>query len=159
MLITRLVSGGQTGADRAALDVAIALGIPYGGWCPPGGWAEDLPSPPGLLTRYPLLRPTPSGQASTRTVCNVRDSDATLVLTAGDLSRSPGTGLTVATADRLGRPRLIVAPSGRRKLVAWLESLGGPVVLNVAGPRESEEPGLYAAAYETLSEVLTIATG
>jgi hypothetical protein len=54
--IGRIVSGGQTGVDRAALDVAIAHAIPYGGWCPAEGWAEDLPEPPGLLARYPALR-------------------------------------------------------------------------------------------------------
>ena len=51
--VTRIVSGGQTGADRAALDIAIELGIAYGGWCPAGGWAEDFPEPPGLLAFYP----------------------------------------------------------------------------------------------------------
>ena len=50
-----IISGGQSGVDRAALDVAIARGIAYGGWCPKGGWAEDLAVPPGLLARYPLL--------------------------------------------------------------------------------------------------------
>lgn len=54
----RIVSGGQTGADRAALDVAIELAIDYGGWCPAGGWAEDFPEPPGLLAAYPKLAAT-----------------------------------------------------------------------------------------------------
>ncbi|WP_425283373.1 YpsA SLOG family protein [Methyloceanibacter marginalis] len=59
-----IVSGGQTGVDRAALDAAIAAGLPYRGWCPKGGWAEDYPHPPGVRTRYPAckrrrtLRPT-----------------------------------------------------------------------------------------------------
>ena len=79
----RIVSGGQTGVDRAALDVAIELGIPYGGWCPRGGWAEDMPAPPGLLSRYPLLRETAGSDPAERTRLNVRDSDATLVLCPG----------------------------------------------------------------------------
>ena len=54
-----LALGGQTGVDRAALDVAIELGIPYSGWCPKGGWAEDLAAPPGLLAKYPRLKETP----------------------------------------------------------------------------------------------------
>ena len=52
----KLLSGGQSGVDRAVLDVALARGIAYGGWCPRGGWAEDFPEPPGLLARYPKLR-------------------------------------------------------------------------------------------------------
>ena len=55
----KIVSGGQTGVDRAALDVAIGRGIAYGGWCSKGGLAEDMPNPPGLLSRYPGLRETP----------------------------------------------------------------------------------------------------
>lgn len=150
-----IVTGGQTGADRAALDVALALGLPYGGWCPPGGWAEDLPSPPGLLERYPLLRPTPTGPASTRTLWNVRDSDATLVLAAsGRLSSSPGTRLTVEEARRLGRPHLVADAADPLPVRTWLGSLTFPLRLDVAGPRESEQPGLYAAAYETLRIVL-----
>jgi hypothetical protein len=70
----KIVSGGQSGVDRAALDVAIARGIPYGGWCPKGGWAEDMPAPPGLLAHYPHLRETPSADPAERTAWNVRDS-------------------------------------------------------------------------------------
>ena len=102
--VRRLVSGGQTGADRAALDVAIRLGIPYGGWCPRGGRAEDLPDPPGLLGTYPELVETPTTDSSVRTEWNVRDSDATLLLTDRPDSLSGGTALTRDLAVRLGRP-------------------------------------------------------
>jgi hypothetical protein len=150
-----IVTGGQTGVDRAALDVALALGIPYGGWCPAGGWAEDLPVPPGLLARYPSLRPAPPGPASTRTAWNVRDSDATLVLAlSGRLTSSPGTLLTVDEARRLGRPHLVADVADPLAVSTWLASLGSRSRLNVAGPRESEQPGLYAAAHETLRAVL-----
>lgn len=150
-----IVTGGQTGADRAALDVAQALGIPYGGWCPAGGWAEDHPSPPGLLARYPSLRPTPPGPASTRTAWNVRDSDATLVLALStELSSSAGTRLTVDEARRLGRPHLVADAADPFVVRTWVASLPLPLRLNVAGPRESEQPGLYASAYETLRAVL-----
>jgi hypothetical protein len=71
----RIVSGGQTGVDRAALDVAVALGMPYCGWCPRGGWAEDMPEPPGVLARYPRLEETPSEDPAQRTRWNVRDSE------------------------------------------------------------------------------------
>ena len=155
MPITSIVSGGQTGADRAALDVAVALGLPYGGWCPSGGWAEDLPDPPGLLARYPLLRPAPPGPASTRTRWNVRDSDATLVLVLTSTTGSPGTRLTVELAVGLGKPHLVVPALHSPEVAEWLASLPAVSRLNVAGPRESEEPGLYDAAYRTLSAVLT----
>jgi hypothetical protein len=56
----KLICGGQSGVDRAVLDVAIERGIDYGGWCPKGGWAEDFPEPPGVLARYPALEATPS---------------------------------------------------------------------------------------------------
>src|SRR5215510_5032972 len=72
--LTRIVSGGQSGADRAALDFAIARGLEYGGWCPKGGWAEGFPDPPGLIARYPNLRETPERDPKQRTEWNVRDS-------------------------------------------------------------------------------------
>ena len=75
-----IVSGGQTGVDRAALDVAIELGIRYRGWCPKGGWAEDRPNPPGLLALYPQLRETPEADPHQRTEWNVRDCDCLMVL-------------------------------------------------------------------------------
>src|SRR5262245_14533482 len=91
-----IISGGQTGADRAALDAAIALGVPYGGWCPKGGWAEDMPSPPGILARYPALREASSADPSERTRLNVQDSDATLLVTSSaGLDVSRGACLTV----------------------------------------------------------------
>ena len=72
----KLLSGGQSGVDRAVLDVALARGIAYGGWCPKGGWAEDCPTPPGLLTKYPRLKETPLADPAQRTEWNVRDADA-----------------------------------------------------------------------------------
>jgi hypothetical protein len=153
MRVTRIVSGGQTGADRAALDVALALGMPYGGWCPAGGLAEDLPDPPGLLGRYPLLRETPGQDVAVRTRWNVRDSDATLVLVRTDISVSPGSRLTVDVAAEIGRPCTVLAADDAAGIAAWVR-LTGPRELNVAGPRESEEPGLYATAYRALIKAL-----
>jgi hypothetical protein len=102
----RLISGGQSGVDRAALDFAIARGIPYGGWCPRGGWAEDHPRPPGLLAPYPALRETPSADPAQRTRWNVRDSAATLILDLPCREGSAGTEATEAAAIELGRPLL-----------------------------------------------------
>lgn len=154
-----LVSGGQTGVDRAALDVAIELGIPYRGWCPQGGWAEDEPEPPGLLARYPSLRPTPTAAPAERTRRNVRDSDATLVLTRGRPGASPGTALTIETAQGLGRPLVVADLDGPRALAdarGLLAGLSPAAALNVAGPRESGAPGVYDLARALLAELLAL---
>jgi hypothetical protein len=149
-----VVSGGQTGADRAALDAAVACGVEYAGWCPAGGWAEDLTEPPGLLSVYPALSEARDPDPAVRTRWNVRDSTAVLVLHLGGADRSPGTRLTVEEARALGRPLLVARAGDADRIRAWLRSLRGDVVLDVAGPRESEEAGLHAAAYATLCSVL-----
>lgn len=157
--VARIVSGGQAGVDRAALDVALRLGIPYAGWCPAGGWAEDQPEPPGVREAYPLLREAGSADPAERTRLNVRDSDATLVL-AGAGSASAGTLLTIRVAEELGRPVLVVTPedvaAAAEVVRAWLGSLGldGGFVLNVAGPRASEWREGYDVATALLMEVL-----
>jgi hypothetical protein len=151
--VGRVVSGGQTGADRAALDAARSAGLPYGGWCPSGGWAEDAVEPPGLLPAYPALREAPSADPELRTRWNVRDSDVTLVLHSHGL-RSAGTLLTVRVAAELGRPCLVAAVEDLVTVRRWISALPTGTVLNVAGPRESEQPGLYAAARATLDVVL-----
>jgi putative molybdenum carrier protein len=156
-------SGGQTGVDRAALDVARTLGIPTAGWCPHGGWAEDFPEPPGLLAAYPMLTPTPSHDPRQRTAWNVRDSDATLILTPrGDAADSPGADLTRAFAELVFLKPYIVVDVGRHDadagVAAWIHArMNGSarlVRLNVAGPRESESPGVYARASELLARTL-----
>lgn len=154
MRVARVVSGGQTGVDRAALDTAVALGLPYGGWCPAGGLAEDLPSPPGLLAAYPLLQETPDRDPDTRTEWNVGDSDATLIVVRSGLVRSPGTRLTVSIAQRLGRPHLVARWGDLEAVRGWLAVLPDSGTLNVAGPRESQEPGSYEAALRLLLRVL-----
>lgn len=150
--VARIVSGGQTGADRAALDAAVEAGVPYAGWCPVGGWAEDLPWPPGLLDAYPLLREAPSPDPAVRTRLNVRDSHATLVIRDAHVP-SAGTDFTLASARDLGRPYLVTHASGE-EVGRWLASLGRELTLNVAGPRESEQPGIYAAARILLTALL-----
>jgi CubicO group peptidase (beta-lactamase class C family) len=151
------VSGGQTGVDRAALDVALALGIPYGGWCPAGGWAEDLPDPPGVLASYSELRETPSRQPRQRTRWNVRDSEATLVLTAG-AARSTGTDLARLVASELGRPLGVVdvlqSQTAFQRAAELLATLPPDGSLCVAGPRESEAPGIYERAKRLLEGLL-----
>jgi len=143
----RIVSGGQTGVDRAALDVALEMGMECGGWCPAGRRAEDGP----IDARYPLTE-TPSDDPAQRTEWNVRDSDATLIVTGG---ASPGTALTRDVAARLGRPLYTLAatsPADADAFRRWLRA-HGVRTLNVAGPRESESPGIYRAARDLLREL------
>lgn len=145
----RIISGGQTGADRAALDAALRLGLPCGGWCPSGRRAEDGP----IDARYPL-RETESRAYKVRTRRNVEDADGTLILARGTLKG--GTRLTRNVARRLGRPCLVLDPDrdAPGTLCDWLaaNSVG---VLNVAGPRASSDSGIYEAAYRFLLAALS----
>jgi hypothetical protein len=158
----KIISGGQTGVDRAALDAAIAHGIAYGGWCPRGGWAEDFPDPPGLLANYPQLKETPLADPAQRTEWNVRDSDATLILVGrAGVAVSKGTGLAAEFAQRYGKPVRVVdvaADEAAAITTAWLEGLvaqlGDHLVLGIGGPRESEVPSIYARARALLDSVL-----
>ena len=149
MLIERIVSGGQTGVDRAALDVALDLGIPCGGWCPRGRKAEDGP----IAARYPL-RETPSAEYAVRTEWNVRDSDGTLILTSGE--PVGGTALTRSLAGEMDKPCLIVhlnQADDVGPVLEWGEA-HQIKVLNVAGPRESTLPGVYDRAADFLRRLL-----
>ena len=145
----KIITGGQTGVDRAALDAAIECAIEYGGWCPRGGWAEDLTEPPGLLARYPNLRATPSADPAQRTEWNVRDSDAILIVIDGaDLAASGGTRLAHETATSQSKPCFIADladPSAPANAKAWLARVK-PSALGIGGPRESEAPGIYRRA-------------
>ena len=159
----KIICGGQSGVDRAALDVAIARGIEYGGWCPKGGWAEDYPTSPGLLSSYPRLRETPLADPAQRTEWNVRDADACLTLLDGQgLQISNGTNLATALAERYRKPNILIdldAPSAAELAAAWLraqrETLGSRFTLAIGGPRESEAPGIYAKATAFLGTILS----
>jgi hypothetical protein len=143
-----LVAGGQTGADRAALDWAIDQGIAHGGWCPRGRKTED-----GVLPERYQLRETPSAAYLQRTEWNVRDSDATLIFTLDDKLEG-GSKRTAAFADSLGKPWLHVRPGVHPKYVARFLARHGVKVLNVAGKRESSAPGVGNLVREVLSQVL-----
>jgi hypothetical protein len=146
----KIVSGGQTGVDRAALDTAMRLGLEVGGWCPEGRWAEDGP----IDARYPLAE-TPSPEPAERTEWNVRDSDATLVLLAPGHPPGAGTELTVALAEEYQRPCLVAALGAIpvAEVLGWLLRTR-PARLNIAGPRESVAPGVYGRAADFLAELL-----
>jgi len=151
--VRRIVSGAQTGVDRAALDVALELGIPCGGWVPLGRIDESGRIP----DRYPNLRETASADWDERTEANVRDSDGTLILSCGPLTG--GSAYTERVADRLGRPCLHLDLAGRSRTEAVAEARAWLVreaveVLNVAGPRASKDPGLSHAVVQVLRGVL-----
>jgi hypothetical protein len=141
-----IISGGQTGVDRAALDVALELGVPCGGYCPQGRRAEDGRIP----DRYPLTE-LPSPEYADRTRRNAEVAAATLVLHAGEIAG--GTRVTLEACDELARPTRTIdlttaTPVTADDVADWIarEVLPRGDVLNVAGPRESESPGIGARA-------------
>jgi hypothetical protein len=144
------------------LDVTIERGVAYGGWCPKGGWAEDLPEPPGLLAKYPLLQETPLADPAQRTEWNVRDAGACMILAdSEDLAASAGTALAEELAHRFRRPLLIVNLAEAERLHRaglWLQVQksrhGENLKLAIGGPRESEAPGIYGRAAEFLRSLL-----
>lgn len=148
-MIERIVSGGQTGVDRAALDLALEKGIPCGGWCPAGRHADD-----GVIPeRYPL-RETAEMDHTIRTEHNVRDSDGTLMLYRGSLQG--GTAYAVLMARHLNRPVLAVNLDDSfdvDAVAAWIRN-NRIRVLHVGGQRESSCPGIYQAAKRTLEALL-----
>ncbi|HEX9179918.1 MAG TPA: putative molybdenum carrier protein [Burkholderiales bacterium] len=149
----RIISGGQTGVDRGALDAALAAGVPCGGWCPAGRMAEDGPIP----ARYPVEELPQAGYVE-RTLRNVRDSDATLIICYGE--PEGGTRQTLEFCERRNKPRLrvdaAVTPEqeAARQVAAFVRKLGIRV-LNVAGPRASKQPGAHAYARDVLALALS----
>jgi len=149
LCVTRIVSGGQTGVDRGALDAAIALAVEHGGWCPRGRLAED-----GVIPAKYQLRETSSAEYPVRTEKNVVDSDGTLILFRGRLHG--GTELTYRLAGRHLRPRLmieLIPECATDHVCDWLREKN-IATLNVAGPRESSAPGIAAETRRFLMRAL-----
>jgi hypothetical protein len=147
--VSKIISGGQSGVDRAALDWALQRGIPCGGWCPRGRRAEDGAIDP----RYPLSE-TPGSGYPQRTERNVRDTDGTLILLAGELEG--GTRFTRDCARRLRRPWWLADLDEDLDVAGfrdWLRRCRVRV-LNVAGPRESKSPGIGRRVGLALSRLL-----
>ena len=147
--IRKIISGGQTGVDRAALDFALEWGIPCGGYCPKGRLAEDGP----IADRYPLTE-MPTTDYADRTRKNVEISDGTLILHRGPLHG--GTGVTAGACRKLKKPLFLIDvdhPVDHAAFDRWAHQCGIRV-LNVAGPRASHAPSIYGAARKALSSVL-----
>ncbi len=147
-MVRKIVSGGQTGADRAALDFAMEWNIPHGGWIPKGRLAED-----GRLPDKYRLKEMNSTDYARRTEQNVIDSDATLIFSHGKLTG--GSLLTKRMAMKHGRPWLHMdllitnAFSAAQSVHLWFNEQGIHV-LNVAGPRESQDKRIYRATFDIL---------
>lgn len=154
-MIEKILSGGQTGVDRGALDAALEAGLPCGGWCPRGRRAEDGQIP----CRYPLQEAS-STRYVERTRRNVRDADATLVLAWGE--PSGGTRATVSFAERLAKPCLVIDmndlddPAAAARAGAWIAE-AGVAVLNVAGPRASSRTDAHDRARRVVALILEAA--
>jgi hypothetical protein len=145
----KIVSGGQTGVDRAGLDAAFAVGIPVGGYCPKGRRAEDGAIP----EKYPLIE-TEERNYKIRTERNVIDSDGTLILNKGSLTG--GTSLTLQYARKHQKPVCVVQleNTDTSEALQW-GSQFGIKILNIAGPRESKFPdGIYESAMVFLQSLL-----
>lgn len=152
-----VLSGGQTGVDRGALDAALDTGVRCGGWCPAARMAEDGVIP----ARYPVAELAGAGYLE-RTQQNVADSDATLVITFG--APAGGTASTIGFCKALGRPHLIIdaaviAPEEALRLSVDFLGNGNIRRLNVAGPRASAAPRAHAYAYALVRALCERAVG
>ncbi len=135
---TKIISGGQTGVDRAALDFAFDHGLACGGWCPKGRTAEDGP----ISSRYPLQETNTTAYPE-RTEINIRESDATFIIYRD--SFDAGTNLTLHLCKKLAKPVVILRLSdthNKKVIKDWID-INNIRVLNIAGPRESSSPGIY----------------
>ena len=144
----KIISGGQTGVDRAALDVALKHGIACGGWCPAGRLDEFGRIP----DRYPLSE-LDHGGFTERTLQNVKDSDGTVIIYPGKLGG--GTEQTVQFCVKRQRPHQLIEASkisaeDAAKLIINFVRQNRIAVLNVAGPRQSEWPEGHDYAFRAL---------
>lgn len=158
-MIEKIVSGGQTGVDQAALLTATELGIEIGGWCPKGGLDENSVC---ILDTYPSLKEATTAIPEERTMLNIRDSDGTLIivptLPLPDKIKD-GTQLTIDHAIELKRPHLIISLDKKENaadaLREWIDE-NNIRVLNIGGPRESNSPGINKESSELFQEMFAV---
>ena len=156
-MLEKIISGGQTGVDRAGLDVAIAHGIAHGGWCPKDRIAED-----GIIPTQYQLQTTNSSDVNVRTRKNIMAADGTIVFVPyWPLDIADGTALTITYATNMAKPLLIIDLSAPQDVNEpfnhWLHDKCIET-LNIAGPRESNCPGIYTAVYAMLTKLLCNST-
>ncbi len=147
-MLKKIISGGQTGVDRAALDVAITLGLDCGGWCPAGRNADDGP----IDSRYPLQE-TNDMDHTVRTGYNVTESDGTLALFRGELQG--GTAYAVEMARHLGKPILAVnldETPDIETICHWIND-NNIETLHIGGQREASSPGIYQMACDFIKQL------
>ena len=155
-MIEKLVSGGQTGVDRAALDAALEVGMGCGGWCPRGRRAED-----GIIPNLYPLKQTIGSDYYERTQRNVEDANGTLIVAPGELNGGPL--VTLNYAQLIGKPLLIInldEPNRELHLtgsIEWLD-VHRIKILNVAGPRESDRPGIYDDVRDLIARPFALAS-
>ena len=158
MLVSKIVSGGQTGVDRGAIAAARELGFPYGGMIPKGRLAED-----GIVPEeFDQMEVAPRKDYRFRTEWNVAHSDATLIIS--NYNTTPGSDRETLTGGTLrterfcfthGKPHLVIFTQNLDRVLGWLRSLGrSDLVLNVAGPRESKSPGIQAKTHAFVSRLI-----
>lgn len=148
MKVAAIITGGQTGVDRAAMDFALEHGIPLAGWCPKGRQAED-----GMIDRKYPLRETPSAHYTQRTEWNIRDAGAIMIFTRGEITG--GTALGLRTAQSLGKPVIVIncmQPPDIRTVRRWLRIHQGKK-LGIGGPRESRCPGIYRETLDFMEKL------
>lgn len=145
----KIISGGQSGVDRAALDFALQNDIPCGGWCPKGRHAED-----GIIPEVYPLKETASTDHSDRTRLNIEDSDATLIIYLNEMDE--GTRHTLEYTEETGKPVYVINETSKTNPAGfgnWMDN-NNIHILNVAGPRESSVEGTYKFAFKVLGETL-----
>lgn len=158
-MIRKVVSGGQTGTDQAALQAAIDSGLDHGGWCPPGRICES-----GLIPERFNLSETPKEcdssatdiPRSQRTIWNVRDSDASLIFIE-EGQRDNGTELGIETAKKLNKPYLVVDPASSDAITTirkWINEINIEI-LSIGGPSENSSPGICERVYQILMDVFS----
>lgn len=151
-MLETIFSGGQTGADRAALDAAIQAGFPYDGWIPKGRRAED-----GIIPDTYRLKETTTEQYEERTERNVQSTDATVIFSTEPLSG--GTKLTESFTDIYKKYLLIIniqtntIDNSSRQIKEWIKS-NNIKTLNIAGPRQTDEPRVYPFVFSVISSII-----